>query len=70
LFPYAAFFLLLGLVTMMFVRHGDGMSEHDAEIMQEHIDVMAAEEMAHHLSQETDGTVTEISSGTEGQSAE
>lgn len=42
LFPYSAFFLLLGLITMIFVRHGDGMSEHDAELMQEHLDLEAA----------------------------
>ncbi len=35
LFPYAAFFLLVGLITMIFVRHGDGMSEHEVELMQE-----------------------------------
>lgn len=35
LFPYAALFLLLGLITMIFVRHGDGANEHDIELMQE-----------------------------------
>ena len=44
MFPYSAFFLLLGLVTMIFVRHGDGMSEHDVEVMQEHILEAAAAE--------------------------
>lgn len=46
LFPYSAFFLLLGLVTMIFVRHGDGMSEHDVEVMQEHIEAIQAEAAA------------------------
>ena len=35
LFPYAALFLLLGLITMIFVKHGDGMSEHEVELLRE-----------------------------------
>lgn len=35
LFPYAALFLLFGLITMIFVKHGDGMSQHEVELMQE-----------------------------------
>ncbi len=35
LFPYAALFLLLGLITMIFVKHGDGMSAREVELMQE-----------------------------------
>lgn len=35
LFPYAAIFLLFGLITMLFVKHGDGMSQKEVELMQE-----------------------------------
>lgn len=35
LFPYAALFLLFGLITMIFVKHGDGMSQHEVELMHE-----------------------------------
>lgn len=34
LFPYSAFFLFIAIITMLFVRHGDGLSEHDIELMQ------------------------------------
>ncbi len=35
LFPYSAVFLLFGLLTMIFVKHGDGMSQKEVELMQE-----------------------------------
>ena len=49
LFPYAALFLLLGLITMIFVKHGDGMSEHEAELMQEHLDELEAAKVSEEI---------------------
>lgn len=34
LFPYSSFFLFVAIITMLLVRHGDGLSEHDIELMQ------------------------------------
>ena len=35
LFPYSAFFLIVALITMIFVRHGNGANEHELELLLE-----------------------------------